>query len=699
MENVVDMLLPYYVSTEYEPLFIGNFVDRVHSFDMSKWEETFWNPLKLRKQDEKYRIYCTLCWTIHNIQALLNVPNTDTSMMYYLVMCMDMHIPLMIYIEDDVSRATDEHLLTDYGDGAPILSLEPNMKSVFHEGNLPDVLHYIPQCSFFSDTRSKSNPLVHLLSKSLPQRCQIRNLREIVSSYCLKYPDVYTFVFGCLKCSLLGMYQTCQTRPPLEARVKLIRHFNTVTKAEMLQWMMRHHQQLLFYTIKEFLIYGVQQIPSLYEEIQERYYWDKFESCVTKAMNTVRKYVSTDTNVMDFVGIEAQLITINKQQVHHLYRPKRHQFCYVVVTECNKIDDANGVDYISREVPEEYKQLMHDMAIRTPLTPNIPYEWLQYFNVSKETIKSLSRIQDVYMYDGSKTALKGMLGKLSRMEFETVRDFSDAFDRKFNARVFTLPVHIYTQQYVALRLKYGIPDGQELPPDIGDAMLCHQCKQFKAFVVSNDERSKSNNLYAYGAPKVLMDDETMIKYCGKRCEKVDGKKRHHQVPAYSSYMSVNEDLLRQQTEDRDVKRSAKEKRKSLKSNMCANTQLSKVNLLGTLLQYYNHMYMICPVCANFMEMTAEYYTEHGPYCGCCVQHGRLYTSVSCEWCKAVRGNETWTPVLVTDDTGDESRDRSIYLCQTCYKPWIRNATRQLSLTTIERGLAQRWKKLQHAENT
>ena len=216
----------------------------------------------------------------------------NASILYYLTLYADMHIPLMIYIEDGSDdHYKDDHLTSDFGNGAPINKYLPTMDKVFHQGNLPDVLHYIVQCSFFSDTRSKANPIVHLLSKSLPQRCTIRNLREIVSNYCRKHDDVYKFVLGCLKCSLMGLYETCTERPPLDIRIKLFRKFDSISKAQMLQWMMRDHQQLLFYTIKEFLIYGVRQVPSMYDEIKQRYYWDKFEDCVVKAMNTVRRCV------------------------------------------------------------------------------------------------------------------------------------------------------------------------------------------------------------------------------------------------------------------------------------------------------------------------------------------------------------------------------------------------------------------------
>lgn len=691
----MEILLPYYASTMYESLFLGNFVDRVQSFDLSKWSPNFWNPLRLVKAMEEYRIYCTLGWTMHTISKLFKGHNVSQSVSYHLTLFMDMHIPLMIFIEDS-KRAKDQFLLTDFGDGAPIQKHMPGIDKVFHQGNLPDVLHYIVQCSFFNDSRSKTNPIVHLLSKSLPQRCTIRNLREIVSNYCRVHNDVYDFVIGCLKCSLLGLYETCADRPPLDVRIRLIRKFNHISKVQMLQWMMRDHQQLLFYTIKEFLIYGVRQIPSIYEEIKQRYYWDMFETCVTKAMNTVRKCVCMEENMMDFKGIETQLSVINKQQVHHLFRPTRHLFCHVVVTECEKIDDSKFVDYLSKEFPIEHRHIMYQMAIRTPGVQDIPYEWLQYFNVKEETIKKISHIQDVYIQEGSKTALKGFLNSLCRYEFEAVRDFSEVFDMKMNVRIFTLPAHLYVQQHRALRRKYSIPDGVPLPKDVGNTLLCLQCKQFKAFVNHNDGKGKISNLYAFGHGKILVDDCTMKMYCGKRCDKVDAKKRHLNMPEYSSFMDVETEHLIQQNTDRNMKRAAKEKRKELKNHRCASTELCSINMVGVILQFYNNMYALCPICANFMQVTSKYFTKDGMYCGCCIQHGRLYTSVSCEWCKAVRGNETWSPISVIDDTTDEKRERNIYLCQSCHKPWIRNSNAQLCLSVIHKGLSERWKRLQHA---
>ena len=217
-----------------------------------------------------------------------------------------------------------------------------------------------------------------------------------------------------------------------------------------------------------------------------------------------------------------------------------------------------------------------------------------------------------------------------------------------------------------------------------------ECKQFKGFITKR-ERGKIVNLFAYGHSKVLIDDQTMKFYCGKRSDKVDSKKRNQIVPEYSSFIDVDMEKIHKANEVRNKKRVAKETRKELKNSVCSKTPLVTIDMVGVLLEFYGKMYMFCPSCANFMQVTSENYTKDGIYCGCCIQHGKLYTTVSCEWCKACKGNEMWSPITVMD----EDEEKTIHLCNSCLKPWIRNAETTLQLSTIRRGLQQRWKRLQH----
>jgi hypothetical protein len=85
----------------------------------------------------------------------------------------DMFIPLMSHLLKD---ASDETLLTDNGRGAPIETLIPT--TAFTVDSLPHCAHLMMKCSFWTD--SKMTPLVHILTKCTPQRCQIRSLAGII---------------------------------------------------------------------------------------------------------------------------------------------------------------------------------------------------------------------------------------------------------------------------------------------------------------------------------------------------------------------------------------------------------------------------------------------------------------------------------------------------------------------------------------
>lgn len=51
--------------------------------------------------------------------------------------------------------------------------------SVPHEGTLPDLTGHVSSINLWFDWRPKHIPILHILSKMLPQRCQYRNLYNV----------------------------------------------------------------------------------------------------------------------------------------------------------------------------------------------------------------------------------------------------------------------------------------------------------------------------------------------------------------------------------------------------------------------------------------------------------------------------------------------------------------------------------------
>lgn len=613
-----------------------------------------WNP------SSGGRIYNAVGFVVDKLDTLMQSQTGEIK--YLLSLQQDMYIPLMLYMEKH--DTSDEHLCEDAGFGAPIEQLMPSPKLAYHEGMLPDHVVDLMKCSFWSDN-GKMSPIVHLLSKSTPQRCQIRSLTMIMLNYCKVHDHVFEFVLHALKCSMLGAYRGCK-RPPLRIRKKIYEVFSKMSRKSFLVFMQSRHQQLLFFTIKEYLIFATKHIPALREELIVRYKWEDFEQRVTSTMDSVRDMLSED-DIMAFVGVERFLTSINRMQPH-LYRPRKHAFCRVLMHECEHHDDLLGL----ASGRHQHFDLMYQMLIREPLKP-MPLEWLSLFNVSKDTIQKMIGFQKTYNTTGSRSTIRAFIGGLKREEFEIVRALARAYDRKINVRMFTLPTHITVRQIQALRQMHNVRDGEELHHTIGTTLICMECQQFKGFVAYRTAK-KIHNIHAYGQARVLVDDNDGKMYCGKRCDKVD-KKRH--TESYEWEVAVD-------ACEKEMRKSAKERRKEEMNSLCASIELQKISLIGNVLQFYGSLYTICPQCGNFMKYNPKH-MYNGFFCGCCMENGHLFRTVRCEWCRSRQHLEN----IQVRGTRE-----SIYLCKSCHKPWIRNASSVLDVSIIRKGLREKWKRLQ-----
>ena len=188
-------------------------------------------------------------------------------------MYFDAHIPLMCAIEDIQKIEAVRSIFHKY---------QPKTQNVLHEGNLPDIINLQLQCSFWNENKPKMQPIVHLMCKALPQRCQIRNLREIIANYCQSDNLVHEFMRSALLCSILGMYKHCKKRLNWKARQKVLRRlvYSRPNRMQLQEWLFTMYQHLLFYIIKEFLTYSMAMIPALYDELCRTYKWHTFEKTV-----------------------------------------------------------------------------------------------------------------------------------------------------------------------------------------------------------------------------------------------------------------------------------------------------------------------------------------------------------------------------------------------------------------------------------
>lgn len=645
------ILLTHFSGSSYEWLFIGTFWERMQTIEVRKLHFAWWPG------EHDHPWVSKLALIVHHTVQLMAREHAD-SIDFYLHMYYDAHVPLMCALEE----CSAEHVRSVFR------KYQPRTETVLHEGALPDIISLQLQCSFWNENKPKMQPIVHLMCKALPQRCQIRNLREIISNYCRTDDLVHEFMRSALLCSLLGMYQHNKTRLSWRARKKILKRFvyDKPNRTQLQEWLFTTYQHLLFYIIKEFLTYSMRMIPALYEELCNTYKWTTFEKTVWNAMDSVRNIVegnvSRHNSIQDWLGqIESNLMQVNKQQLGNLYRPQRLTFSQNVLAMCERIDEQRHQVNPHVEFPGEYRLLLRHMAKRVPRgAPHIA--WLKFFNVSQTSIDSLVNMHQHYRQNTYRSDLRKLLSGSARYEFEAIRELFHAFEQTHrDIRVFDLPQHYYDRQCAALRRRYGLSEGAELLPHVGEVYVCLSCSTFKGFVVKRD--AKCSNLFANGHHKIIVDDETLKCYCGRRCEKTDTKKRKR--IAVGAFLDGGE---LEEHRKRRIKKDWKTRRKTMQNDLCANTECVKFNMTGCLLQFHNKLYMFCPSCGNPTTFNDKQIDKNGFTCGECLKEGTLYTTVKCYVCDTFRGKDSWTSIEVKDEN---DKTDTIALCNTCYKPWLR----------------------------
>ena len=163
----------YFLGKEEEWLFCS-FGEMVHTFDPSRLKScTHWRP-EIPTTSTANAIISTLVvlfnWMIDCIDS---VNSMEIKRLLY--MRFDSIVPMKCAVDAHVGVITDAkaiHLAEQFEPG--------NLMDIPCEGNIPDAINDMIQCTYWNETKTKFSPIIHLICKALPQRCQIRNLRTYI---------------------------------------------------------------------------------------------------------------------------------------------------------------------------------------------------------------------------------------------------------------------------------------------------------------------------------------------------------------------------------------------------------------------------------------------------------------------------------------------------------------------------------------
>jgi len=537
----------------------------------------------------------------------------------------------------------------------------------FHYGRLYDMVHVLPLCSFFHNRREHGIPIVHILSKALPQRCQYRNLRVILVEYIEAEPSLLNWFLRCLRCTLFGYYPHSATNPlPPEVFVTLQYGFKSTTFDQWIQWMTSHHI-LVYYVLREQIIFLLKYDPSLYQTIQQVYYWTELEDLCIHSMQVMRTMLISNAlhGKPFFDGIDRTLMKFNSYQLKYMYKiPKYHNFREALSEVfrlrrhemyCKVIDargDADGLKQVFVLHP------MHDHQIKDICKyvsrreiREKEDEWLRVMGVSQYGINLWQELR--YMFSICDRSVAQCLKACQRFllcDFIILNTYLRHLEDQHSIQTFRLPDHWRAHQEAVLATQF---DGHVSTI----FYICTSCKKFKGFVgtTNSDQRILAT---AFGQDKVLFDVYTGKKFCAQ--------KNTRKAPFKHSFKKTRHSIAQR----------ARDWRRDDENRQCAETECIGIDLLGTLLHCYGKCYVLCPRCARPALYQFCYYEGSSFQCKLCASrpHHDIKEKACCCYCQQEH-NQLFQIVLK-----DDSR---VQLCLRHYRKRYNHLTKHQLFRAIE----------------
>lgn len=544
-------------------------------------------------------------------------------------------------VDWSVPETTGDHWaslrLTHYQHILLQMKTKTNEDEILTAKKLEAYASYVLNAPFFHPVplaSMRTVPIATIISKTVPNRCQVRSLVDTVQTLLYSDANAKLFLEQCVQCSLLGLFPGAMP-PSLKARAGLIEKIlttrsldtNTTSSSGVVALLLKERlHQVLFFALKESLIYMVNYcVPSLATVLREFHGWDEFCAMVNVSMNKARGCLVGGAG--DFRAFEKSLSLVSKQRIRKLFsrQPSSRDFEMALLTECERRFSIQ-----SRLIESEFSGRLKKYALVVKDT-EAPLHWLRAMvyrdgltenqiadrtNVVENLVKNLTAAKETYLLDGSKIKLKNAVIQAGTWD-EILCDvcaLAKTFRNKRTTHWVRLPAHITIKQIKALRRVFMVPDGtplSECPKFMGKMGLCESCSSVRSFLTPKRGRA-SNGLVAFGYCQSLVSDQKLGEfYCGRKKQQPDRS------------ASV-----------RGAKTGRALRHAKCFGNDCRNTKLKQLSLIGRILVWRSRMYTICCYCANFFCLDNASWFGDSLCCMECVDSsGRLlFDYQPCAWC-------------------------------------------------------------------
>jgi len=707
-------------------------------------EEQLIQPEKLNGDAYKQKIYeCVNQLETAAEQAL----NTEQYGLYRsLTYLSDAFIPVLLLAEDCGPVEIQKEQIRKFW---PCVD-----KNVMHEGQLPALMHLVLQCCYWADNSKKAIPIVHMMTKGIPKRCQVRSFIDIIDKKQQEDKSIMNFILDVFNCFALGGYEHSRQRPVFDVRVRLYKNliFSSGAKDHIRKWFMDsymvttsvkgvpkkkkvyRHANIVTLAVREYLCTCIQLLPSLHEVLVDRCDWASFEKDVFSTADSARQLMNDNYAIKHywFEGMDSAVNSKKSGKESNIYQPIKNAFVstllnYMDSVETNHLcEQSADARYLHEQLDPGVQDLLRaalSLYEGSPITvtEDIPADAeecarfvkerrfpLCCFGCSRNSAAAIRATQKAYYKEERAKYIQLLVQKLWRDPLSTV-DFaltSFLFRQRglcSSVNVQLLPAHYILYQYMAIVTRYGLPQDtslQYIAQNYGKIYVCTQCRTVRSFVVTPETNAKSASFYAYGNSRVVIDHNTKKIYC-------TGKKRDGKTGVSTSYKTLENIINCDNFNPLDAEKALKKERKrrlkkegeKKQSSLCRQTEIARYPILGKILHFFGKSYILCCHCARITEFNGRRYYQDAFVCGCCTEEKSEELPVICSLCEKKerkKGSFGMYQDIVSDAGGGHGERITIHLCPSHNKSWIaaeyrHHAEQPLSMSRIIQGNEEAWR--------
>jgi hypothetical protein len=524
------------------------------------------------------------------------------------------------------------------------------------EDTAPDVTHKIWNCSFWHNPRPSRDPVVHMFSKVLPQRCAKRKFAPIFAKFSSADPKFGPLFVQWFVVAMLGNHRMTpdHERPPVLIRAFLYFLYYRDPGA-ILEYLVAHPDTLMWVT-RHYLVSAMRNQPTFVRHAAAAFDWDAFVNLTRETMRQLRHCVVRDIVVgtvwrtwflhPDFLALlrryhahrdwikEARRMRLDPQADEDDICRRAHDGVLALayhrgrnslLLDFHILRPKELVGLMQQVLSAEEKETIWMWILSVPITSaEDALERMMRLFKTDEAVPDFKQM--LHLYDNCMAGRKmiktsiHLFASKHQYAYHLIREFCVLWKVRESMQWYSLPLHYVHYQSMAVRESFKLPPDSPVPRKETSLWFCWVCRNTCSVVIRFAKACRKhkdplcrqcNKWYKYGYDDVITDYTTGDLYCSK----------HHEAKPPTTDAVILPD----------------------EAHTRYNTRLASIMLLGRMVLFDGSLYTLCPQqgCGRVMVFDPEQcvYTDRGFACAACtsaIRQGReekqpsMWTCVICD---------------------------------------------------------------------